>query len=102
MLTRAAAIMAVRSPMRDTSQPLGMSPISSPTRMSAATKPAKGSEAPSVVATTGMIGMIAPSPMREERRGQERRECDRPQAEGGGGRRHDQPTLGRTVLTLVG
>ena len=37
MLISAAPIIAVRSPMRDTSQPLGMSPMSSPTRMSEAT-----------------------------------------------------------------
>ena len=58
----AAPIMALRSPMRATSQPAGRSPTSSPTMSIDAIRPAIASEAPRSVATTGMIGMSAPSP----------------------------------------
>ncbi len=58
-----APIMAFRSPMRATSHPAGRSPASSPTMSMAAMSPARASEAPRSVATTGMTGMIAPSPI---------------------------------------
>ena len=58
-----APIMAFRSPMRATSQPAGRSPQSSPTMIMAATSPAIASVAPRSVATTGMTGRMAPSPI---------------------------------------
>ena len=58
-----APIIAVRSPMRATRAPAGMSPTSSPTRIIAAMRPAPARPAPRLSATTGMIGMIAPSPI---------------------------------------
>ena len=58
-----APIMAGRSPMRDTSQPLGMSPTSSPTIRMAEIRPARARLAPRFPATIGIIGMTAPSPI---------------------------------------
>ncbi len=55
--------IAFRSPMRATIHPLGRSPISWPRVMHAAIRPARASEAPRCTAATGMIGMIAPSPV---------------------------------------
>jgi hypothetical protein len=64
-----APIMALRSPMRATSHPAGRSPTSSPTMIIAAMSPATASEAPRSVATTGMTGMIAPSPTEKRKVG---------------------------------
>ena len=69
MATNAAPIMAVRSPMRLMSQPLGMSPNSSPTMIIARMNPAMASVAPRLFATSGIIGMIAPSPIEKSRVG---------------------------------
>ena len=55
--------------MRETIQPLGMSPASSPSITIDAMKPAIASDAPRFPAAIGMIGMIAPSPIENSRVG---------------------------------
>ncbi len=69
METKAAPIMAVRSPMRLTTDPLGMSPTSSPSMIMPPMNAAIASEAPRLPATIGMMGMIAPSPMEKRSAG---------------------------------
>ena len=55
--------------MRETTQPLGMSPASSPSITIEEMKPATARLAPRLPAAIGMIGMMAPSPIENRRVG---------------------------------